>query len=112
MSSSVDNDEVQPEEKYEIAVSWGTMTGTWALMVFICGARVSLPLFYIFFFPLKGGKGARGVEQDLANDGFPSCTRGSSSCEPSAWTIGLVFLLWYVISRKNPTNKYHWFPVC
>lgn len=47
MSSSVENEELQPEEKYEIAVSWATMTGTWALMVVICGARVSVLLFIV-----------------------------------------------------------------
>lgn len=111
MSSSVDNDELQPEEKYEIAVSWGTMTGTWALMVVICGARVSLLLFYFLFFPLKGGRGLKGVEQDLADDGFPSYTREGSSCEPSAWMIGLVLLLWYVITC-NKSITYHLFTVC
>lgn len=29
------------EERYQIAVSWGTIVGTWALMLVICGARVS-----------------------------------------------------------------------
>lgn len=101
MSSSVDNDELQPEEKYEIAVSWGTITGTWALMVVICGARVSLLLFYIFCFSLERGEGGKRSEQDLADDGFPSYTQEGSSSELSVWMIGLVLLLWYVNARNK-----------
>lgn len=103
MSSSVDNDELQPEEKYEIAVSWGTMTGTWALMIVICGARVSFLLFSDFFFEKKERWGVGMVEHNLADDGFPSYTREGLSSEPSVWMTGLVLLLWYVTSR----NKYN-----
>lgn len=41
MSSKTNNNVLTPEERYTVAVSWGTIVGSWALMLIICGARVS-----------------------------------------------------------------------
>lgn len=84
MSSSVDNDELQAEEKYEIAVSWATMTGTWALMVLICGARVSVLLLLFFIFILSASTRDVGLGKDLADGDIHSYTPEDFSYEPSA----------------------------
>lgn len=73
----------------------------------------SLSLLYLLLFSLKGekGGGAKGVEQDLADDGFPSYTQEGSSSELSVWMIGLVLLLWYVNAR-NKSITCGLLPVC